>query len=410
MKKTIIKVIIATVIAVLVCFAITGCGSENKRNNQTLSTVIGVANNRNSAAVDPSVLDTIISESVQTHGNEVGVYEIDGAGASKVYSKTVEYKSGQSKANIEEAYHLNTKKIRKAITAAAPTTKEVDLLQGITKITNAAVNGAYATGADCRLVIVSNLLSTKGVVDFTATGGINFDKKAYIDFITPNLPDMSSIKEVIFITAEAAGEQKRLNNKDIDFLQDFWQQVLTKAGVKGKITFINATAQPAENDADWPEVTPIDIVEDSFKYPSTQDGKIDITLDASTLFLSDSTDFANEKEAKSTLAGVVQSINAFDGTTYIVGSTATTSSSAEQHVKFGEQRAVKVVKLLVELGVEKSKLKSISVGKEHHTWRCPDDFAGNSANRSVFIVSENTSKATEFIRIASRFPDINNGN
>ena len=179
--------------------------------------------------------------------------------------------------------------------------------------------------------------------------------------------------------------------------------MLTKAGIKGKITFINATSRLAENAADWPSVTPIDIVEDSFEYTSTQDAKIDITLDATTLFLSDSTDFANEKEARNTLAGVVQPINAFAGTTYIVGSTATTSSSAQQHVKFGKQRADKVEKLLVELGVDKTKLKAISVGKERHSWRCPDSFAGNTVNRCVYIVSENTDKATEFLKIVRGF-------
>ena len=395
------KIITVTFAVLLVVSMFTGCASNNlKENNGPVSAVIGVANTVNNASIDvDSVLGTKLEEILSEDGSSISYYEIDGE-CYKLGDAKCEYQAGSSSGNKKSKLKTNLFKVSRAIKEAIPKTAEIDMLYALTIMANAVINNAYGTSNPKEMIIVSNLISTKGLINF-ADNTIYFDTNDYAEFLKDNMPDMTGVSVTWFVT-EATGDQERLENKDKGNIKAFYTKLITDAG--GTVEFIDETGDAGTADrSSWPGVSTVDIRKETFK-----NNNLDITLEESTLFKSDSTEWVNEVEAERMLQGLVESINTSSNMTVVAGSTATTSSSEEQHIQFSKKRADKVKEKLVSLGADESKLLSIGIGKSYMKYRVPDtdefDNEENKAkNRCVFIVSEDTEKAQYFMNIAKKF-------
>ena len=403
MKK--FKELLTVALAVLlVVGTFTGCAGNNlKEKNGPVSAVIGVANTVNNASIDvDSVLGTKLEEILSEDGSSISYYEIDGE-CYKLGDTKCEYQAGSSKSNKKSKLKTNFFKVSGAIKEAIPKTAEIDMLYALTIMSNAVMNNAYGTSNSKEMIIVSNLISTKGLINF-ADNTIYFDTNDYAEFLKDNMPDMTGVSVTWFVT-EATGNQERLENKDKGNIKAFYTKLITDAG--GTVEFIDETGDAGTTDrSSWPSVSAVAIRKETFK-----NNNLDITLEESTLFKSDSTEWVNEVEAERMLQGLVESINTSSNMTVVAGSTATTSSSEEQHIQFSKKRADKVKEKLVSLGADESKLVSIGIGKSYKKYRVPDtdkfDNEENKAkNRCVFIVSGNTKKAQYFMNVAEKF-DIN---
>ena len=395
------KIITVTFAVLLVVSMFTGCASNNlKENNGPVSAVIGVANTVNNASIDvDSVLGTKLEEILSEDGSSISYYEIDGE-CYKLGDAKCGYQAGSSSGNKKSKLKTNLFKVSRAIKEAIPKTAEIDMLYALTIMANAVINNAYGTSNPKEMIIVSNLISTKGLINF-ADNTIYFDTNDYAEFLKDNMPDMTGVSVTWFVT-EATGDQERLENKDKGNIKAFYTKLITDAG--GTVEFIDETGDAGTADrSSWPGVSTVDIRKETFK-----NNNLDITLEESTLFKSDSTEWVNEVEAERMLQGLVESINTSSNMTVVAGSTATTSSSEEQHIQFSKKRADKVKEKLVSLGADESKLLSIGIGKSYMKYRVPDtdefDNEENKAkNRCVFIVSEDTEKAQYFMNIAKKF-------
>lgn len=404
MKKTI--VILLVILTLVSTFS--GCKKEagdvdlSPSVNPT-ATVIGVANNTNSTIANPELLEKVVADACRVSGSSVSVIEIDG-NAFEVSNTVIEYPSGYSKDNIQSLFRTNCLEVTNAIEECVPKSPQVDMMQGFNVLSNALKALSYGNeDMELNLIIVSNLLSTKGIINHCEST-LYFDTQKYIEYLEPHMPTFEGVKSFKWIETGYCGNQEPLQNTDIEKLEEVYATLFAKAGIN-KIEFIPANSANNIDQSTWCEVSSVDVRQTSFT--SEQTAKVDITLDSNTLFKADSVEFEDEEKAKNTLKSLVPAINAYDGKVYICGSTAFTDSDARQHVRFSKERADAVVKLLTRLDADKEKLVPIGIGKEKHPYRVPENFSGINENRCVYIVSENTPKATEFLQIASRFPSIN---
>ena len=386
----------------LVVSIFTGCNGDNSKasGESPISAVIGVANTVNNASIDiDSVLGTKLEEILSRDGSSIACYEIDGE-CYKLDNTKCEYQTGSSKSNKKSKLKTYIYKVSGAIKDATPKTAEIDILYALSTMSSAVKNNAYGTSNEMEMIIVSNLLSTKGSINF-ADNTIYFENNDYIAFLKDNIPDMNGIRVTWFVT-EATGNQERLENTDKRKLKDFYEKLITEAG--GTVEFIDENGDDDTIDrSSWPNVSTVDIRKETFNNEN-----LDITLEESTLFKSDSTEWVNEAEAEKALQGLVEGINSSSNITVVAGSTATTSSGEKQHAEFSKKRADKVKDKLVSLGADESKLVSVGIGKSYKKYRVPDtdefDNESNKAkNRCVFIVSGNTEKAQYFLSIAEKF-------
>lgn len=408
MKKFIALLLSALTISL--CFV--GCGgndSDPSGISGPANIAVGIQSTRNCASIAiDSALEAELEDTLLENGSQVQIYEIDGdpyrINQDEIKS---DYKSGLSKTNRQSQCDNLLDKIKKIVnTAAVPVTPEVDILRGLTTLTNAVNSMTYSNNNAKQILLVSNMLSTSGVINF-AESSIYIDLEDYANFVGKEMPDLTGISVTFFI-ADADDDQQEIPNSDKERLKSFYQAIINGAG--GTVRFAEQISSSDEVDkSSWPKVRTVDIRNSTYS-----GGIIDITLEESVLFKSDSTEWIDEQAAEDTLSSIVDAINDSEDKVVVAGSTATTSSSEERHIEFALQRANKVKDLLINLGADSSKLIAIGIGKSYEHYRVPDtgEYAtdeNRAKNRCVYIISATTEKASYFISVAKAF-DINNLN
>lgn len=401
------KKIIALMLAFTISLCFVGCGANDSEDSDITgpsNIAVGIQSTRNCASIAiDSALEAELEDALLENGSQVQIYEIDGD-SYRINQDEIksDYKSGLSKNNRQTQCDNIINRINKIISSdAVPVTPEVDILGGLTTLTNAVNSMSYSNSNAKQILLVSNMLSTSGVINF-AESSIYIDLEDYANFVSKEMPDMAGISVTFFI-ADADDDQQEIPNSDKERLKSFYQAIINGAG--GSVKFAEQTSSNGEVDkSSWPAVTAVDIRN------STYSGEVlDVTLEESVLFKSDSTEWINEQAAEDTLSSLVDAINDADDKIVVAGSTATTSSSEEQHIEFSLQRANKVKDLLINLGADSSKLIAIGIGKSYEHYRVPDtgEYAteeNHSKNRCVFIVSASSDKGKYFLDVAKKFP------
>lgn len=399
MKKVVSIIISVFMIAAM--FA--GCGSKGG----TTFTAVGVQNTKNSSSINCNgALSNELSEAFKKTGNTLTVVEIDGDPYPVGNTVTAEYDAGSSSDNKASRNKMYTQMAVKTVNDdAIPKTPEIDMLKALTVLSRSVNSLAHGSEkATKRIVVCANLLSTSGKINFVDST-LYFDTENYIEYLAKELPDLSGIS-VTWIVTGTEGKQENLNNSDISKLEDFYRTLIEKAG--GNVKFIEENNGGEIDKSGWPDVSAVDVRKDNYKGSKN----LDVTLDDTTLFKPDSTEWLNEEKATAKLESLVDVINDSECNIVIAGSTAATDSSEEQHVNFSKKRADTVMDKLISLGADASKLKAVGIGKSYSRYRVKDTDEFNTEenhkqNRVVFIVSEDTDKAQYFLEVAEKFPNIN---
>lgn len=399
MKK--VLSIIISVFMIAAMFA--GCGSKGG----TTFTAVGVQKTKNSSSINCNgALSNELSEAFKKTGNTLTVVEIDGDPYPVGNPVIAEYDVGSSSDNKASRNKMYTQMAVKTVNEdAIPKTPEIDMLKALTVLSRSVNSLAHGSEkATKRILLCSNLLSTSGKINFVDST-LYFDLDNYIDYLENELPDLNGIN-ITWIVTGTEGEQENLNNSDISKLEDFYRTLIEKAG--GNVKFIEENNGGEIDKSGWPDVSAVDVRKDSYKGSKN----LDVTLDDTTLFKSDSTEWLNEEKATAKLESLVNVINDSECNIVIAGSTAATDSSEEQHVTFSKKRADKVMDKLISLGADASKLKAVGIGKSYIKYRVKDtgEFSteeNHKQNRVVFIISEDTDKAQYFLEVAEKFPNIN---
>ena len=400
------KKIIALMLALTISLCFVGCGANDSEDSDITgpsNIAVGIQSTRNCASIAiDSALEAELEDALLENGSKVQIYEIDGdpyrINQDEIKS---DYKSGLSKTNRQTQCDNIINRINKIISSdAVPVTPEVDILGGLTTLTNAVNSMSYSNSNAKQILLVSNMLSTSGVINF-AESSIYIDLEDYANFVSKEMPDMAGISVTFFI-AGTDDDQQEIPNSDKERLKSFYQAIINGAG--GSVKFAEQTSSNGEVDkSSWPAVTTVDIRN------STYSGEVlDVTLEESVLFKSDSTEWIDEQAAEGTLSSLVDAINDSDDKVVVAGSTATTSSSEERHIEFSLQRANKVKDMLIDLGADSSKLIAIGIGKSYERYRVPDsgqyaNETNHSKNRCVFITSASSDKGKYFLDVAKKF-------
>ena len=400
------KKIIALMLAFTISLCFVGCGANDSEDSDITgpsNIAVGIQSTRNCASIAiDSALEAELEDALLENGSQVQIYEIDGD-SYRINQDEIksDYKSGLSKNNRQTQCDNIINRINKIISSdAVPVTPEVDILGGLTTLTNAVNSMSYSNSNAKQILLVSNMLSTSGVINF-AESSIYIDLEDYANFVSKEMPDMAGISVTFFI-ADADDDQQEIPNSDKERLKSFYQAIINGAG--GSVKFAEQTSSNGEVDkSSWPAVTTVDIRN------STYSGEVlDVTLEESVLFKSDSTEWIDEQAAEDTLSSLVDAINDSDDEVVVAGSTATTSSSEERHIEFSLQRANKVKDMLIDLGADSSKLIAIGIGKSYERYRVPDsgqyaNETNHSKNRCVFITSASSDKGKYFLDVAKKF-------
>lgn len=336
---------------------------------------MGFAKTKNNADVDyNSIFDHVKSE-LSVKGSTITIYEIDGDPHKVGNTTSIDYPTGFSKANKEAETMRAITVAKKNIENATPNDPEIDLHSAF----RALINEVRAQGNKKMMIImVSDLLSTSGMIDFTRFP-INGNLNKYAEKIRSEMPSFENISVKWFI-APTADAQEDLKVSDIENIKNFHKNNIENAG--GTVEFISAPVAAKTSDkTSWPEVSTVNIAKKDF---------IDVFLEASTLFKGDSAELLAENATEEILENVATQVGGEK--ILIVGSTADTNDSEASHMELSELRAAAIKERLVTLGVPPENIETIGIGNKSHKYRAKNE----EENRCVYILSENSEKAKYF--------------
>lgn len=208
------------------------------------------------------------------------------------------------------------------------------------------------------------------------------------------LPDLSNTQIRWYGIGMVGGKQHELTKIQISNLTAIWKGILNEAGAQ--VDFINLNANNDEsNDEDLPNVSvvmfdeAISLGEEELGFKEQSDEFLEGTEEKRQRVLNE---FVREGKREGIL---------------LVGTTSSGGATVEDAEDFdlSERRAIAVKNELTKLGVPEYNIKSIGLGTKSHKYN-PNEFVngeykGDSQaaveNRSVYIMSINSSESKEFI-------------
>lgn len=369
MKKILRLLSIVFLIATIVG-SFSGCCNPEKPT----SVAVGFAKTKNNADVDyNSIFDHVKSE-LSVKGSTITTYEIDGDPHKVGNTTSIDYPTGFSKANREAETARVIAVAKKNIKKSAPDDPQIDLYGAFRALTD----DVKAQGnKKMMIVIISNLLSTSDMIDFTSFPIGNLNK--YAEELSSEMPSFENISVKWFV-APTADAQEDLKISDIEVLKEFYRYLIEKAG--GTVEFISAPPAAETSDkSSWPEVSTVNVEKKDF---------IDFSLDTSTLFKGDSAEFLTRNSTEEILESVAKQVG--DEKILVVGSTADTNDSEASHLELSELRAAAIKERLITLGVPPENIETIGIGNKSHKYRAKNE----EENRCVYILSKSSEKAKYF--------------
>lgn len=368
MKKTLRLLAIFLLIATIVG-SFSGCQPP-----EPTSIAVGFAKTKNNADVDYDRIFEHVKSELSVKGSTVTTYEIDGDPHKVGNTTSIDYPIFSSKANKDAETMRAITVAKKNIENATPHNPEIE------------INAAFRALADdvkaqgnkkMMIVIISNLLSTSGMIDFTSFPIGNLNK--YAEELSSEMPSFENISVKWFV-APTADAQEDLKISDIEVLKEFYRYLIEKAG--GTVEFISAPPAAEESDkSSWPEVSTVHVEKKDF---------IDVSLDTSTLFKGDSAEFLTRNSTEEILENVAKQVG--DEKILVVGSTADTNDSEASHLELSELRAAAIKERLITLGVPPENIETIGIGNKSHKYRAKNE----EENRCVYILSKSSEKAKYF--------------
>ncbi len=368
MKKTLRLLAIFLLITTIVG-SFSGCQPP-----EPTSVTVGFAKTRNNADVDYDRIFDHVKSELSAKGSTLTTYEIDGDPHKVGNTTTIDYPIGSSKANKEAETMRAITVTKENIKNAAPNDPEIDIYSAF----RALADEVRAQGNEKMIIIVSNLLSTSGVINFTRFP-INGNLNKYAEELSSEMPSFENISVKWFV-APTADAQEDLKISDIEVLKEFYRCLIEKAG--GTVEFISAPPAAEESDkSSWPKVSTVNVEKKDF---------IDVSLDTSTLFKGDSAEFLTRNSTEEILENVAKQVG--DEKILVVGSTADTNDSEASHLELSELRAAAIKERLITLGVPPENIETIGIGNKSHKYRAKNE----EENRCVYILSESSEKAKYF--------------
>lgn len=404
MKKRIIKYLSIVLVIIFISISFFGCSTNDKENSLppvTLSIV--VANRSNTiAAVNATVVNEKLYEAAISYGS-ISIIEEDGAPyIVDSFDINEPSKSGLSENKKEQIAKDQRAQLLEIIcNSAIPKCAEADTLQALMKAGRELHSSSSSDNK--QLVILSNGLSTTGVLNFSKYNYLNSEPENVITQVESmgEIPNLNGVDVFWIGLGETTYPQQSLTNKNRNTLQTIWSGILEIAGANSvKFYSDNISGINTINDS-YPMVSTVNVINEEVKM---DENSICVYDEERLNFKPSSTEFVNTKTAIKALEPVAEyMISNPDYSILLAGTTATVGSN-DWCREFSLRRAGVVKKVIVDMGVDSSRIKIVGLGYDGHCFHVNDiDKNGNliaeeaKKNRAVIIMNLNSEQAQNLL-------------
>ncbi len=406
----IIKRIVKAAIIASMCVCFSGCANgTSAKENASYTVIAGVHSNSRVIPFNSETFKAVLEEICYRFAHVTFINcdsDPEPYFQTKIPEPSVKNLSEEKKRTIAESY---VKQLIDIVQQATPDSAEFDTLKAIQKAAQ-SLNDYDNDTYDKDLLILDSGLSTTGYLDFT-TGLLYADPEVVVDTLeeVDAIPDLDGVDVAWAFLGDVGAPQKSLTAGEKENLRNIWEAVLYAAGAKS-VVFTNDFSS-TDTYKGLPMVSTVDVGDEKIKVEYLREDKtpeISITdpietvvLDnASVQFVGDKAVFLNEKKAREAIGKVAKLLEEHpDNKVYVIGTTATGDDDPAFCKDLSDRRAKAVVNVLVEMGVDESRLLPMGLGYEDY-WHVKDiDDDGTwieeeaVKNRKVLIIDVNSDDA-----------------
>lgn len=416
MQKNMIKAA-WIVLCLAIVLMISGCGTSNTDSEisevSKPAVAITIANTANADPVDSSapLLQETLHDCVLNYGTAF-VIRTDGK-PEVSYSTSFELEERFKEASKEwrERYaqgelseFLNILNETKAINP------EVDFLEALRYAAN-SLNSLDDSYTSRTIICCGSGLGTAGYVDFS-NNLLSAEPAEIVEALQEReaLPDLSGISSVYWIgMSQVKAPQDELSPKQSKQLEDIWNAIIEASGSKLVLNSYVAVADNSEEaEEELPPVTVVNLPADDepIKFDNVDTEKSNtntlqeaVILDESKVkFMADTADYLYPEQALENIRPIAEHlIQHQDVQVLAVGSTAGDVTN-EATIQLSQERADRVAKSLVELGVDGERVIAIGMGASA-PWHIPNigDGEEGAENRNVVLLDTNSAAAQSIL-------------
>lgn len=410
------KALCALLALVSLCCVCAGCTSSEANQPYNVACVLGITNNN--PVVSPETIQELACLS-QFPGSTYSCILADGdpweicAGTIPDFSER-----GYSQAMIKRVEQSIQVDIFAKITTVEPLSPNVD----IAAATTLAVRTLHANqeeGHENLLVFYLSGISSTGLINMTETALSELDEASSVERLVSALNvDMSGIDVIFYCCGDVAGEQSALSDSEVHTLKSFYDSLFHALGAES-VTFMDDIPKSGSYSFDQPvSVMPTEgtvsllqgkIVDNTDVSGEEEADEIFaggglISFDETSIsFRPDSVELADPDAAADALSLVISYMASRpDFELLICGSTAS-AGDEEDCRSFSEQRAASIRDLLVNRGVDATRIHILGCGYSNAVLHIPDKNADGSLNenaslnRSVKLVDLNSQMAAQIL-------------
>ena len=406
MKKMITMIIVCTLtLAMLV--GLTGCTSGSNDSVAEKSAVCYVlANTANSQGLNlnsPMVQDTI-HDTVRNYGyisvvNADGIPDVVLASSFDIDDK---YKSASAE-RLEMDARAKTTNLIAGMQSVIATDPEVDYLAALTLAVRTL---SSLEGYDSKtIVVIGTGLSTTGVLDFQ-NNLISAEPSTIVELLEEKdeIPNFDGITVYWQQMGDVAAPQQTLTSAQRNCLQKIYSGIVETGGG----TFNDIIANPVNEGASYPAVTPVELPADipiSFEPDILDSEEVEnvftepvVLTEEQVTFIGDKAEYLHPEEAESVLKPIADFLMRNDVTILLCGTTAGDGNSAYT-MELSQARAEAVKQSLVDLGVDPSHIIAVGLGSTDpwHVYGIPTSDKAASCNRKVVLLDASSQTALEIL-------------
>lgn len=415
MNKFVKKMAVLLSVPLLSVSLLTGCGggkenggkvkkSDGDEKPYTICMI--VEKTANMPDVDYSHFQDELDECFMNYGT-VSIIEMDG---KAFLVERVENEKPKNKPNPTQK-ESNAKKCTDDVFGliedeAVPNTPEVDVIGALVEAGHEIEDAENA-----KIIVVSNGLMTTGSIRMQESLLVNIKghKTEWISRLEDKhlVPDFSNVSDIDwYCMGDASGVQQPPTEENKADLKDFYTDYLTEAGIsKNNISIFmkDFTTDNEEEKTGYPEVSPVEIIEDTISEKEEGFGKSQTSLrfDESQLpFVSDQAVLKiDQAAARERLEPVITYLKdgQNSGKVMLIG-TCAKAGSQKGRIALSRKRAAAIKSILVKAGCDPSMIETVGVGW-HEDFCCDEQVGGKwdeevaVKNRAVIVTMADSSLA-----------------
>lgn len=387
----VLKSISVLMALVIIAISLSGCTfSSHESNSNTASSVtllLGKNKMTSRIALNSKSLNCAVTDAAMNEG-KIAAVSLEGNPVIFV-SKNVEGDpNNQTAGRMKQLANNAINELSASIQDFIPQSSELDIIESI-NLSIDSLTASDATG-EKYLYILAPGLSTTGILDMTTFNIFETNSEMLVDRVAEYVRDMNGINVKWMNIADVNSEiQQNLDNTQINVLKDFYSALITSKG--GTVEFLSDGGDYIIENESYPDVTPIVIPENKVSAEGIN-YKLD---DTQVRFEPNTAKLIDEDAAYNAISEISQSIIDSGQTVTLIGSTASWGTE-ENCLSLAEKRCNKVKQILVEQGVDETKIHIKPIGRDSESpLRVTDlDKNGNfiedegKKNRFVLVTSD----------------------